>query len=448
MKKRTRRQKAIIRRNLFIAFTAIVLAAVIALLSFAISAVFDISGKSDGKKSTSKQKAGTTEIETKPEPEPEYYATVLSTGDIMVHSPQLSGAYESQSKSYDFTDFFKASKSYFEEADLSVANLEVTFGGSDAGAYSGYPMFNCPDTLADAIKSSGLNFLLTANNHSYDTGFNGLVRTAKVLEEKEIEFIGTRATKEDPIYTVKDVNGIKIGMANYTYSTYNSSNGVKALNGMTMKKEANELVNTFCYNHLDDFYTNAKTTIEQMKQIGAEFIVFYMHWGNEYQLQPNTYQKQIAQELSNLGVNIIIGSHPHVIQPLELIHSEDGENTTVCLYSTGNAVSNQRQELMDSCPSGHTEDGVFFYYTLHKKGDEVTLLSVDLIPTWVDKYSGGSGYLYTIYPLENATDGSNKYNLSSNSASRAKRSYNRTKELLQESLTEVQEYLGCEVTFK
>lgn len=443
MKKRTRRQKAIIRRNIFVSFCAVLLAAVIALLSYVVVSIVK-----DDDSNTAPQKSESDVTEALPKEDPEYFATVLSTGDVMVHSPQLSGAYVSSTKNYDFTDFFKASQPYFEEADLSVANLEVTFGGESAGAYSGYPMFNCPDTLADAITSSGLNFLLTANNHSYDTGFNGLVRTAKVLKEKGIEFIGTRETADDPIFTVKDVNGIKIGMANYTYSTYNSSTGVKALNGMSMKKEANDLVNTFCYNHLDDFYADAKTTIEQMKQNGAEFIVFYMHWGNEYQLKPNTYQKQIAQELSNLGVNIIIGSHPHVIQPIELIHSDDGENTTVCLYSTGNAVSNQRQELMDSCPSGHTEDGMFFYYTLRKKGDEVTLQSVNVIPTWVNKYSGGSGYLYTIYPLENATDGSKKYNLSSNSANRANRSYNRTKALLQEGLTEVQEYLGCEVTFK
>ncbi len=443
MKKRTRRQKAIIRRRIFVSFCAIVLTAVVAILSYVVASVV----KDDDKKPSSQnpQNSVTQEL---PKEDPEYFATVLSTGDVMVHSPQLSGAYVSSSKSYDFSDFFKASKPYFEEADLSVANLEVTFGGKSAGAYSGYPLFNCPDTLADAIKSSGLNFLLTANNHSYDTGFKGLVRTAQVLKEKNIEFIGTREISDDPIFAVKDVNGIKIGMANYTYSTYNSSTGVKALNGMTMKKEANELVNTFCYNHLDDFYADAEATIEQMKQNGAEFIVFYMHWGNEYQLKPNTYQKQIAQELSNLGVNIIIGSHPHVIQPMELIHSEDGENTTVCLYSTGNAVSNQRQELMDSCPSGHTEDGMFFYYTLRKKGDEVTLKSVNVIPTWVNKYSGKGGYIYTIYPLEEATDGAKKYGLSSSHSNRAKRSFNRTKDLLQESLTEIQEYLGCEVTFK
>lgn len=443
MKKRTRRQKAIIRRRIFVSFAVIVLAAIITILSYVVTSIVNPDDKNP-----TPEKGNNSTREELPKEDPETFATVLSTGDIMVHSPQLAGAYVRSEKNYDFTDFFKAAKPYFQNVDLSVGNLEVTFGGKSAGAYSGFPMFNCPDTLADAIKDGGPNFLITANNHSYDTGFKGLVRTAQVLKEKQIEFIGTRETADDPLFTVKDVNGIKIGMANYTYSTYNSSTGVKALNGLAMKKEANELVNTFCYNHLDDFYQDAKTTIEQMKQNSAEFIVFYMHWGNEYQLKPNTYQKKIAQELSNLGVNIIVGSHPHVIQPMELIHSEDGENTTVCLYSTGNAVSNQRQELMDSCPSGHTEDGVFFYYTLRKKGDEVTLQSVNVIPTWVNKYSGKSGYIYTIYPLEKATDGAKKYGLSSSHSNRAKRSYNRTKDLLQESLTEIQEYLGCEVTFK
>ena len=148
-----------------------------------------------------------------------------------------------------------------------------------------------------------------------------------------------------------------------------------------------------------------------MKEAGADYVVFYMHWGNEYQTSPNTWQKTIAQKLSNLGVNMIIGSHPHVIQPVELIHSEDGESTTVCLYSTGNYVSNQRQELMDSCPSGHTEDGLLFSFTLTKNADGTVLSDLDLIPTWVNKYRGGSGYQYTVYPLENPDDGSTKYSL-------------------------------------
>lgn len=446
-KQRTRRQKAIIRRRIFLSCCAVLLAAIIALFAFIIHAIITPSDKPDkngptGNESLISSESSLPEIK-------ETFATVLSTGDIMVHSTQLDGAYVKESGDYDFSAFFKECSPYFKGADLAVANLEVTFGGTESGKFSGYPAFNTPDSLADVIKESGLNFLLTSNNHSYDTGLFGLKRTAQVLKQKGIEFIGTRETEADPIYKVKEINGIKIGMANYTYESdpQNAMAGRKYLNGSIISAEANNLISSFSYNRIEEFYTDAQNTINSMKQSGAEFIVFYMHWGNEYKLQANTWQKSIAQRLSNLGVDIIIGSHPHVIEPVELIHSEDGQNTTVCLYSTGNAVSNQRQELMDSCPSGHTEDGMLFTYTLHKKGDEVTLQKINIIPTWVNKYRGGSGYQYTIYPLEAADWGNTKYGLDSVAASKAAKSYERTKAIVAEGLTACQQKIGCEITF-
>lgn len=375
----------------------------------------------------------------------ESFATVLSTGDIMAHSTQLTGA--KTSDGYDFSAFFRETQKYFTEADLSVANLEVTFGGTESGKYSGYPAFNTPDSLADAIKASGLSFLITSNNHSYDTGLFGLKRTAQVLKEKSMEFIGTRESTSEPLYTVKAVNGIKIGMADYTYETDGTAEGRKYLNGSILAEEANDLIASFSYNRIEKFYTEAEAVVKDMKAQGADFIVFYMHWGNEYQLKANTWQKSIAQKLSNMGVNIIIGSHPHVVQPVELIRSEDGQTETVCVYSTGNFVSNQRKELMSSCPTGHTEDGMLFTYTLRKYGDEVTLTAVNLIPTWVNKYKGGNGYLYTVYPLETAEDGSTRYGLSAAVAGQAKSSYERTKATVAEGLTEIQRELGCDITF-
>ncbi len=439
----TRRRKAIIRRRIFLTACSLVLVCTIALLSFVISSIVKTISNKENPDSSSEPPPIVSE-----EPITETFATVLSTGDIMVHSPQLSGAYVQATGEYDFSAFFRETSSYFKAADLAIANLEVTFGSSESGEYSGYPAFNTPDSLADAIKNSGLNFLLTSNNHSYDTGLFGLKRTAQVLKAKGIEFIGTRESETDPLFTVKEVNGIKIGMADYTYETDGQTPGRKYLNGNLIAEEANGLISTFSYNRIEEFYAEAQIVISEMKQSGAEFIVFYMHWGNEYQTEANTWQKSIAQRLSNLGVDMIIGSHPHVIQPIELIYSEDGQNTTVCLYSTGNAISNQRQELMDSCPSGHTEDGMLFSYTLRKYGDEVTLYDLDLIPTWVNKYSGGSGYQYTIYPLEAANWGSYKYNLSDATASKAARSYERTKAIVSEGLTACQQSIGCEVTLK
>lgn len=442
-KKRTKRQKAIIKRRIFLTCSAAVLIAVIALIAFSVNAL--IKGSDNDKDTPSDNKNISSAASS--EAVPETYATVISTGDIMVHSTQLTGA-KTSSGEYDFSAFFKETAPYFKAADLAVANLEVTFGGTESGSYSGYPVFNTPDSLADTIKASGLNFLITANNHAYDTGLYGLKRTAQVLKQRGIEFIGTRETTDDPEYAVKEINGIKIGFANFTYETSGKTAGRKYLNGAIIAGEANDLINSFSYDRIDEFYATSANMINEMKSGGADYIVFYMHWGNEYKLSPDTWQKTIAQKLSNLGVNMIIGSHPHVIEPVELIRSEDGESTTVCIYSMGNCVSNQRQEIMDSCPTGHTEDGVLFSFTLKKAKDGVTLNSLDLIPTWVNKYKGGSGYQYTVYPLESAEDGSQKYSLDSAAAAKAAKSFERTKAIVAAGLTECQQAIGCEITFK
>ncbi len=372
-------------------------------------------------------------------------ATVVNTGDIMLHNPVIDGA-KTADGNYDFSAFFTPAESYFKSADLAVANFEVTLGGTEAGAYKGYPAFNAPDSLLDTIKNSGINFLLTSNNHCYDTGVSGFKRTISKLKENGIEFNGTREAETDPIYTVKDVGGIKIGIINFTYE--NTSNGDdKSINGVLVSNEVKNLINSFNYGKLDQFYATAQSAVNDMKQSGAEAIVFYMHWGEEYQLTQNTWQKTIAQQLCNMGVDVIVGGHPHVVQPIEMLYSADSQNTTVCIYSLGNAISNQRQEVMTSCPTGHTEDGMLFYYTFQKYGDGTVVLSgVDIIPTWVNKYRGGNGYQYTMYPLENIDMASN-YGLDITAVQKAQQSYERTKQIVMSGLTECQTSIGCDVRF-
>ncbi len=440
MKKRTRRQKAIIRRRIFLSACALVLAAVIALIVFVAGSIIGISEKQPQKDNISQTESNNIKVE---EIIPDTYATVLSIGDIMCHSHQLEGARTSDG--YDFSAFFKELSPYFQKYDLCVGNLELTFGGTESGSYRGYPSFNTPDQLADTIKASGINLLMTSNNHSYDTGLFGLKRTAQVLKEKQIEYTGTRELETEPKYLVKDINGIKIGIVNFTYETTGDDATRKYLNGGAISRDANGLINTFSYQRIDSFYTEAKSVIEAMKNDGAEFITFYMHWGEEYQLTANTWQKSIAQKLSNMGVNMIVGGHPHVVQPMELIHSEDSQNTTICIYSLGNAVSNQRRELMkNSSPKGHTEDGVMFSYKLKKSSNgEVSVVDVDIIPTWVYKYSQ-NGYKYTVYPIEDLQTATTKY---SSLASKLTESYNRTKAIVESGLTECQQAIGCEITF-
>ncbi len=374
-------------------------------------------------------------------------ATILSTGDIMVHEPQLTGAKVKGEEMWDFSAFFREAASYFKAADFSVANLETTFAGNENRKYSGYPIFNTPDSLADAIKASGLGMVLTSNNHCYDTGSAGLARTQQVLRDKGVAYTGTRMTEEETVYTVREINGIRVGMAAYTYET-GRKNGIKSINGLTVKTEATALLNSFSYDYLADFYAEVDAVLADMKADGAEVTIFYMHWGNEYQTTQNSWQEQIAQTLCDKGIDVIVGGHPHVVQPVEMLTSKAGDHQTVCLYSAGNAVSNQRQERMDSCPSGHTEDGLFFYCTFDKYSNgKVILSAVDIIPTWVDKYQGGSGYQYTIYPLENADDGAQKYGLTGAAATKSQKSYERTKAIVAEGLTACQKALGCDITF-
>ena len=439
MKKRTRRQKAIIRRRIFLSACALVLAAVIALIVFVAGSIIGISEKQPQKDNISQTESNNSKVE---EIIPDTYATVLSIGDIMCHSHQLEGA--KTSDGYDFSAFFKELSPYFQKYDLCVGNLELTFGGTESGSYRGYPSFNTPDQLADTIKSSDINLLMTSNNPSYETGLFGLKRPAQVVKEKQIEYTGTRELETEPKYLVKDINGIKIGIVNFTYETTGDDATRKYLNGGAISRDANGLINTFSYQRIDSFYTEAQSIIDAMKNDGAEFISFYMHWGEEYQLTANTWQKSIAQKLSNMGVDMIVGGHPHVVQPMELIHSEDSQNTTICIYSLGNAVSNQRRELMkNSSPKGHTEDGVMFSYKLKKSNGEVSVVDVDIIPTWVYKYSS-NGYKYTVYPIEDLQTATTKY---SSLAAKLTESYNRTKAIVESGLTECQQAIGCEITF-
>ncbi len=444
MKKRTKRQKAIIRRRIFLSVCAIALATVIALITFVTKSIIDISDKKPNSDSNNISSATSSQEVSKPKPIPETYVEIVSIGDIMCHSHQLEGA--KTADGYDFTSFFKELSPYFKNADLAVGNLELTMGGTESGKFKGYPAFNTPDQMADAIKSGGLNLLMTANNHSYDTGLTGLKRTARVLKEKGIEYTGTREVADEPIYLVKEINNIKIGIANFSYETKGDDPTRKYLNGGAISRDANSLINTFSYQRIDTFYTEVKAIIDSMKKDGAEYITFYMHWGEEYQLSANTWQKSIAQKLSNMGVNMIIGGHPHVVQPMQLIHSEDGTTETICIYSLGNAVSNQRRELMrNSAPKGHTEDGVMFTYKLKKSSDgTVSLVEVKATPTWVHKYTS-NGYKYTVYPIESIEAATAKY---PNLATKLTESYNRTKAIISSSLTECQKAVDCEITFK
>ena len=379
-------------------------------------------------------------------PTPEHVvstATIVSTGDLLMHKPVIDTGYKSGE--YDFASIFRYLSEYTMDADLAVANLETTLCSTDNGySYSGYPNFNCPDALVDGAKDAGFDILLNASNHSYDTSSVGMHRTLQVIQEKGLIPLGIVENAEDKHYIVEEVNGINIGMICYTYETDSNADRV-ALNGLPVKSEDAPLINCFDYNALDTFYTELRTRLEEMKADGAEATVLYLHWGTEYQLQANETQKKMAQKICDLGVDVLIGGHPHVVQPMDLISSTtDEDHKMVCLYSMGNAVSNQRQGNLSAIATAHTEDGVLFSITFSKYSDgTVYLESTDLLPLWVYRRSDGTGNEYNIMPLdmERRDEWTSWMNFQDYHATAAENSYNRTMAIVGEGLTACQEYL-------
>ena len=356
--------------------------------------------------------------------------TLGCTGDILIHNPVLE-AYEASG--YDFNDMFRYVNPYFSKYDYMVANLEVTLAG-EGRKYTGFPVFNTPDSIIDAAKQNGIDMLLTANNHCYDTGKNGFNRTLEVLAQKQMESIGTRTETGLP-YLVKDLNGIKFGLINYTYETKRSSDGRKTLNGIAMAAETQSRVNSFNYSDLESFYTELNGHIESMKNDGAEVVMLYIHWGNEYKLEPNSYQKSMSKRIADLGVDVIIGGHPHVVEPIEVIRSEVTGKQTVCLYSLGNAVSNQRIQFMDM-KTGHTEDGMIFETTFVKNPDGTIVLDkINVVPIWVNMHTDTSKH-YHMLPLDKAVDWQSTFGINAQTAATAQKSYERTMALVNTGLSQ------------
>lgn len=372
-------------------------------------------------------------------------ATISTTGDLLMHIPLITNA--KLGDGYNFDSIFTYFSSYVSSADYAVANLETTLRGNQDGYdYSGYPQFNCPDEIVTAAKKSGFDMLLTANNHSYDTRLTGMKRTLEVVDQTGLDRLGTYKDDTEKRYLIKEINGIKIGMLCYTYETDGNIDKV-ALNGIPLNNEAKTLINAFGYKELDTFYQNISWQIARMKLEGAEATMLFIHWGEEYQTTENKTQNQIAQELCNLGIDVIVGGHPHVIQPIELLTSANNTNhKTVCIYSLGNAVSNQRKERMN-LKTGHTEDGALFSVTFAKYSDGTVMLeSANLLPTWVNMYSSKKTgkKVYEILPLDiNIKDSwRSAFELTDASFSSAEKSYERTMKIVGSGLEEVNTYLS------
>src|SRR5690625_145994 len=328
--------------------------------------------------------------ENEPEPEPEETfteITLAAAGDIMAHSTQNDSAYANGGGSYDFKPMFEDVKSILSEADLTLANFETTTGGADLG-YSGFPMFNSPDELIDAVSYAGVDVLTTANNHSLDTRDTGLIRTVKQIRERGIDTVGTYVDGSEDRIVVKEVGGISFGILSYTETT----------NGLGAQYDPE---------YLDSILNlmtkeNISRDIETAKAADVDFIITFMHWGEEYMTEPNATQVEFAEFMAEEGVDLILGSHPHVIQKSDVIETGDGAETYV-IYSMGNFISNQRVETLGE-EYANTEDGIIVNFDIEKNDltGETKITDVEYVPTWVyrDREEGRETYNYRILPIE------------------------------------------------
>lgn len=314
-----------------------------------------------------------------------YTATITSFGDIMFHVPQLQRAYNEVSDSFDFTEVFDKIGHQFPEEEYVIGNLETTLAGKDEGirldvsnyfkGYQGYPTFNAPEILAMNLKKAGVDMVMTANNHSFDSWTGGIGDTINNLDKAQLAHIGTYKEKDDPKSVVTKINGINFGFSNYTYAT----------NGIIPPAGYEYMINTWD-NYREDLihsmYQDIKDFTQNNPQIDVNMV--YLHFGHEYVINPSATQRKIATELIKAGADIIIGSHPHVLQPIERIETVDDDGNTqegLIIYSLGNFISSQIYLKSDPVPK---DSGIITKLKFIKKENEPTVLSdIELVPTWV-----------------------------------------------------------------
>ena len=300
----------------------------------------------------------------------------LFMGDIMGHGPQIRSAYQNSQKKYDYNEVFNPIEDIISSVDFAVANLEVTLAGPP---YMGYPQFSSPDELAVACKNSGMDVLVTANNHSCDRKNKGVIRTVEVLDSLKILHTGTfkdEKKRDQKNLLILSKEGIKVGLLNYTYGT----------NGIPFSSPA--------YVNILDSNLIKQDEIKAKKKNLDKLIVF-VHWGYEYRDFPNEYQKKFNAFLNKIGVDVVIGSHPHVLQPM--IYRNENEAEFLTVFSLGNFVSNQREDRKDG--------GAMFRLSFEKRGNKVYISRNEYILTWVHKFMDGGKYHYQVLPCAKA-----KYN--------------------------------------
>ncbi len=329
-----------------------------------------------------------------PQPTPEpAKISIMAVGDIMFHRAQIDAAYDKETKTHDFSYSYQFVKDILSSADLAIGNLECPLAGPGRPySVANGKSFNAPDSAAIALKEAGFDVLSTINNHSHDRRLAGLLRTIDTLREAGIVCAGTRKDADEPRFFMTDLQGIRVGVTAYSYGDKNA-----------------DYANLYARSNTQKALETIGQTVIEMREAGAEIVILFIHWGSEYQRKPTGQQTKLAHVLCEAGVDIIFGSHPHVLQPVDILTSESGHRTIVA-YSLGNFISNQRTRFNPKFK--YTEDCMILNVSVTKPfGENAYVSGVAYLPTWTMMYTSGGKRHYTVLPIEKALAKPEAYDL-------------------------------------
>jgi len=330
--------------------------------------------------------------------------TLMFIGDVMSHMPQVEAA-RLQDGSYDYSPCYRFIASYIASADLCIANMEVPLAGLP---YSGYPQFSCPDAMMSQLFEAGVDVYLTSNNHTCDKGAKGIRRTIHVMDSLGIPHVGTYLDSADfrqrnPL--IVERNGFRIAVLNYTYGT----------NGLPTPKP--------CIVNLLDSAAIARD-VARARELKADYIVVMPHWGIEYARKQNKEQIGYANYMYECGADMVIGGHPHVVQPITLENrNEYGVAQRITAYSLGNFVSNQRKR--------YTDGGIIVKCEIVRDTNGmVRVTDYEYLPYWVYRGVCFGKYQYYILPAKDAVEYNAQYNIHGADSVALNLFYNDTKALI------------------
>ena len=339
------------------------------------------------KKSNSQEKNAESEQETS--------ARIMANGDLLYHDIIYISAKKSDG-TYDFHENFEYVKPWLKQADLVIGDFEGTVNKDHYLA--GYPLFNAPGEVMDAIKDAGYQVLDLAHNHILDSQIEGVVSTADAIEKAGMTPVGvyTHESRDKAPLLIKEVNGIKVAILAYSY-------GFNGIEQSISQEDYNRYLSD-----LDE--DKMKAEIERAEK-EADITIIMPQMGVEYQIEPTEEQKKLYHKMIDWGADIIFGGHPHVVEPAETVE-KDGDKKLI-IYSMGNFISNQRIETMQDVENAKwTERGVLMDVTIKKKSGKTTIETAQAHPSWVSRTPKGGFspegyplYLYQTYILEDFIEG-------------------------------------------